>query len=79
MHVRSSFNTRKYFSLLLNHEVAFLCQTLSFQSFTMQRQTGGVEAIDMKCSSCIQQQICVPLSTHLSLFALFCFLVLFLY
>lgn len=48
----------------------FSCQTLSFQSFTMQRQTGGVEAIDMKCSSCIQQKICVPLF-HLSLFALY--------
>lgn len=51
---------------------------LSFQSFTMQRQTGGVEAIDMKCSSCIQQKICVPLF-HPPLFVCLIFFELFLH
>lgn len=60
IHVCSSFNTRKFFFSQFM-KWPFSCQTFSFQSFTMQRQTGGVEAIDMKCSSCIQQKICVPL------------------
>lgn len=61
IHACSSFNTRKFFFFFQFMKWPFLCQTLSIQSFTMQRQTGGVEDIDMKCSSCIQQKICVPL------------------